>query len=189
LHHFSKLLAYAALWAIAVGLALCGVASAQQDTGGGGDNGQPQFGNFGLVAGQVARCVNGAELPASNVAVGVDGGSSQLARTDDGGMFLITLPPGQYTVIATADDGGAMRPYVPVEVGEVLDIGILDIGGGLAGCGTTDAVTLPALPTFTPAPTPTVEPTPTPTATPTPPPPTPTPEPTPSEDMGGGDAG
>ena len=188
MQHLSRLSAPAALWAIAVGLALCGVANAQQDTGGGGDAGQSQIGNFGLVQGQVARCVNGAEVPAKNVAVGVDGGSSQLARTDDNGLFLISLPAGQYTVIATADDGAATRPYVPVEVGELLDIGILDIGGGLAGCGTGDAVTQPALPTFTPTPTPTVEPTATPTATPAPTA-TPTPEPMPSEDTGGGDAG
>jgi hypothetical protein len=180
-----------AVWAIAVGLTLSGgVASAQQDNGGGGDTGG-QLGNFGLLSGQVARCVNGAELPAKNVAVGVDGGSAQLARTDDNGLFLVSLPPGTYTVIATAEDGAATRPYVPVDPGEVLDIGILDIGGGLAGCGTVEAVTQPALPTFTPTAVPTVEPTPIPQPTATPvPPPTPTPEPTPSEDdMGGGDAG
>jgi carboxypeptidase family protein len=168
----------AALSAMAFGLAFGSVAMAQ-DSGQGGAPG-PVLQNFGLIEGQVARCVNGAEVPARNVAVGIDGGSSQLAHTDDNGAFLVSLPPGQYTVIATADDGAATRPYVPVEVGEVLDIGILDIGGGLAGCGTGDAVTQPVLPTFTPTPTPTLEPpTATPTATPTV---TPTPEATPMPD-------
>jgi hypothetical protein len=60
---------------------------------------------------------------------------------------------------------------VPVEQGETLDIGILDIGGGVAGCGPAEEVTAPVLPTFTPTALPTIAPptpTPAPTATPVP---------------------
>ncbi len=163
----------AALAALAIGLALVGIARAQED--GGGAN----VFSSGIIEGMVARCVNGVETPARAIAVGVEGGSPQLARTDDTGGFLLALPPGQYTITATAADGFASRPYVPVEVGETLDIGILDIGGGVAGCGLADEVTAPMLPTFTPTAMPTLEPpTPTPTAVPIP---TPTPEPMPDE--------
>ena len=108
----------------------------------------------GVVTGEVARCVNGAEQPAAQVAVGVDGGSASLARTDANGQFLLALPAGQYTVIATASDGTASRQYVPVEGGQSLDIGVLDIGGGVAGCGPDSDITAPVLPTFTPTPLP-----------------------------------
>jgi hypothetical protein len=63
------------------------------------------------------------------------------------------LPPGQYTIIATATDGTASRQYVPVETGQSLDIGVLDVGGGVAGCGPDSDITAPILPTFTPVPT------------------------------------
>ena len=174
-----NILAFGALAAVIAGLAFGGVVSAQ-DTGQGGTD--QSIANFGLIEGQVERCINGVETPAKNVFIGIDGGSTQLARSDDNGLFLLSLPPGQYTVIATAEDGAATRPYVPVEVGEALDIGILDIGGGLAGCGTAEALQ-PALPTFTPTAVPTVEPTATPPPTPAP---TATPVPAPAD---GGDMG
>jgi len=158
----------AALSALALGLALFSVARAQDEG----------FGQQGLIQGAVARCVNGVETPASNVDVGIEGGSSRLARTGDDGGFFLSLPPGTYTITATAPDGFASRPYVPVEAGSglPLDIGILDIGGGVAGCGLPEDVTAPALPTFTPTAVATaVAPTPTP-----PPPPTATPVPAPA---------
>jgi Carboxypeptidase regulatory-like domain len=158
--------------ALALGLALHGIARAQAD--------QPA--DVGLLTGEVARCVNGAEQPAAQVSIGIEGGAASLTRTDSNGEFFLPLPPGQYTVIATASDGTASRQYVPVEVGQTLDIGILDIGGGVAGCGPDSDITAPVLPTFTPTPTPTPEaatPTATPTATPAP---TSTPTPDPAMD-------
>lgn len=162
----------AALSALALGLALFSVARAQ-DSGG--------ISQGGLVEGAVARCINGVETPAPNVDVGIEGGSSKLARTGDDGGFFLSLPPGTYTITATAPDGFASRPYVPVEAGSgfPIDIGILDIGGGVAGCGLPDQVTAPALPTFTPTAVATAVP---PTATPVPPPPTATPVPAPATD-------
>jgi hypothetical protein len=142
--------------------------------------------DMGLIVGEVARCVNGAEQAAAQVSVGVEGGASSLARTDSGGQFFLPLPPGQYTITATAADGSASRQYVPVEAGQALDIGILDLGGGVAGCGPDSAITAPVLPTFTPTmtavpvlATPTVVATPQPTLAPATPTPEPASEPTP----------
>ncbi len=149
--------------ALMVGLVLGGVASAQQD--------QPVSPSqtSGVILGMVARCVNATEQPAGQVAVGVEGGSATLARTDSSGQFSLALPPGQYTIVATAADGTASRQYVPVEAGAALDIGVLDIGIGFASCGPDADTEAPALPTFTPTPVPDVPtPTPTPDATPTP---------------------
>lgn len=129
----------------------------------------------GLIMGEVDRCINGAETPASQVAVGVAGGSGNLARTDANGQFFIALPPGQYTVVANADDGtSANRQYVPVDAGQALDIGILDLGGGLSGCGLDSDITAPILPTFTPTASPAAADVATPTPAPTTPPATPT---------------
>ena len=89
-------------------------------------------------------------------------------------------PRAQYTITATAPTASASRPYVPVEAGSglPLDIGILDLGGGVAGCGRPISVTAPVLPTFTPTAAPTAVPAvPPPTPTPVPPPPTATPAP------------
>ena len=164
----------ASMMALAIGLAAHGVARAQGDA---------PVSLVGVVTGMVAYCVNGAEQPAAQVAVGVEGGSASLAHTDANGEFLLALNAGQYTVIATASDGTASRPYVPVEGGQALDIGILDIGGGVAGCGPDSDITAPVLPTFTStpaAPTP-APPTPVPTAQPVPSS-TPAPEPSAPDD-------
>ena len=108
----------------------------------------------GQVVGEVAVCNNSSEFPAPNVAVGVDGGQLDMARTDTRGQFSIALAPGEYTIVATADDGStASRFEVPVTEGETLDIGIIDLHAGIAGCGfDTD---LPAVPLISPTPTPT----------------------------------
>jgi hypothetical protein len=146
----------ASVVALAVGFALVGVATAQ------GLQAQ-QTADSGLVEGGVARCVNGAEQPAGGVVVGVDGGAA--VRSDSNGNFLLMLPPGTYTVNASAQDGVASRQYVSVDAGATIDIGNLDLGGGISGCGPDSDVTQPVLPTFTP------------TATAVPEPPAPTPQP------------
>jgi hypothetical protein len=145
----------------------------------------------GVVLGEIDRCNNGTETPVGGVNVGIDGGSGSLTKTDEGGQFVLNLAEGTYTVTATADDGSTTsRPYVPVEGGVAIDIGIMDLGGGLGGCGTDSSVTGPALPTFTPTATVVVEPTAPPaTATPVPPPPTPTVAATPVPDDSGDTAG
>jgi hypothetical protein len=161
----------ASLLALVLGFNSYGLASAQDGT--------PA--DVGLIVGEVARCVNGAEQAAEQVSVGVEGGGSSLARTDSGGQFFLSLPPGQYTITATAADGSASRQYVPVEAGQALDIGILDLGGGVAGCGPDAAITAPILPTFTPTMTPVpVVATPTPQPAPATPTPAPATEPTPA---------
>lgn len=161
----------ASVVALAVGFALVGVAAAQ------GLQAQ-QTADSGLVEGGVARCVNGAEQPAGGVVVGVDGGAA--VRSDSNGNFLLMLPPGMYTVNASAQDGVASRQYVSVDAGATIDIGNLDLGGGISGCGPDSDVTQPVLPTFTPTATAVpVQPTPTPqpSATPVPVPPAPADQP------------
>ncbi|MBV8717534.1 MAG: carboxypeptidase regulatory-like domain-containing protein [Chloroflexi bacterium] len=172
--------------AIALGLSLTlfGVAYAQQ-----GQQAQPA----GVVLGEVDRCNGANETPAPGVSVGIDGGPAKLATTDSNGQFALNVAAGTYTVIASADDGSTTsRQYVPVEGGVTIDIGILDLGGGVGGCGGLDSGPPPApapaavQPTLTPTAAPTLPP---PTATPVPPPPpTPTPEVTPepaATDTGG----
>ena len=140
----------ASVLALALGMALHGVATAQGTA--------PASPDPGMVTGQVARCINGAETPAGQVAVGIEGGSGALARTDSNGEFFLSLPPGQYNVIATAIDGSASRQYIPVDSGQSLDIGILDIGGSVSGCGPDTDITAPVLPTLVPTLAPTPEP-------------------------------
>jgi hypothetical protein len=172
--------------ALVVALSLNAIATAQQDQ-------VPPIGDPsqapGLLEGAVIRCVNGAQQPAVGAAVGVEGGSLT-AKTDQDGHFFLALPPGQWTVVAVTSDGSASRPYVPVESNQLLEIGVLEIGGGMAGCGPDSDLVAPVLPTFTPtatavpeAPTPT--PAPTAQATPTPMPMLPAepePEPEPESD-------
>jgi len=157
--------------AFGIGLTLFGVGYAQD---------APPPG--GIITGEVARCVNGAETPAGSVAVGIAEGGSRLAFTAADGSFFLALPAGQYTVIAMSDDGtSAMRAYVPVEVGALLDIGILDLGTGLSGCGPdAPASALPGVPLSPPLPDQQQQPAPTPTpgplGTPTPVPAPPAPD-------------
>jgi hypothetical protein len=172
----------ASVVALALGLVLTGVVSAQETVQ-----------SPGLVIGQVARCVNGNETPAAGIAVGVEGGGANLAQTDSTGAFLLALPPGSYTIVIVAE-GGANRQYVPVEPGTVLDIGILDLGGGLAGCGPDEIVTAPVVPTFTPTAVPvevvpTATPLPTATPVPTPVPAPAVEEPAPVEEPAAEEAG
>jgi hypothetical protein len=148
------------------GLLMAGIASAQEVP-------PAPSATAGLIVGMVARCVAGAEQPAVGASVGYEGGPSALARTDSAGEFVMALPPGQYTILANAEDGSASRQYVPVEAGATVDIGVLDIGGGVAGCGPDTNTEAPPQPTVTPTPevptpTPTALPTATPTATPPP---------------------
>ncbi len=159
---------------LGLGLVFSGVAYAQQTQS------QPA----GVILGEVDRCNGGNETPAPGVSVGIDGGPAKLAMTDSTGEFVLNVAAGTYTVIATADDGStASRQYVPVEGGISIDIGVIDLGGGVTGCGGFDSGPAPApapaqaQPTLTPTAIPTVVPTlPPPTNTPVPPPPTPTPD-------------
>ena len=90
----------------------------------------------GQVVGEVANCNNSSEVPAANVAVGVVGGQPDITRTDSDGAFSITLAAGEYTIVATADDGSTVSRFsVPVMDGQLLDIGILDLNAGVTGCG------------------------------------------------------
>jgi hypothetical protein len=145
---------------LAVGLALVTVSSAQAQS------------SAGFIVGEVDKCVGGNETPVAGVAVGIAGGDASLARTDQMGLFVLALAPGQYTVTATADDGAtATRPYIPVGADEQLDIGVLELAGGCAGSDISALPTALAQATVAPTAAATVAP----TATPVPPSPTPAP--------------
>jgi hypothetical protein len=159
-----------AMVALSLGLTSFGVAHAQQ-------------GGTGVVLGEVDRCVNGTETPAPGVSVGIAGGNLKIVSTDGAGDFVLPLPPGEYTVQATTDDGtSGSRPYVPVEANSSLDIGVLELAGGCGDIGAPAPAPAPAPAQPTVAPTATAEPA-TPTPVPTPPPPTATPVPTPAPDQ------
>jgi hypothetical protein len=139
--------------ALLLGLSLSGSALAQQ---------APDAPPPGLIEGQVVVCINGNDIPAANATITVEGGTA-VNRPDKDGYFYVAVPAGQWTVIATTNEG-TVRRLVPVQGGEILDIGLLEIGGGLLGCGVDSSALL--------------QPTPGPTATavpPTPVPPTPVP--------------
>jgi hypothetical protein len=158
--------------ALGLGMTLIGVVYAQDVSG-------------GVILGQVTRCTNGTETPAAGVSVSVQGASAS-AQTDSSGQFVLQVPEGQYTVVATASDGATTNlQNVPISGGLALDIGAMALNADAGGCG--DASTAPpqaqataataATPAATSAPT-----APAPTATavpPTPPPPTATTVPTP----------
>src|SRR5690348_5235454 len=154
--------------ALTLACALSGIAYAQEDTG------TETPGNAGVVLGEVDRCGGGKETPASGIAVGIQEGSTSITKTDANGQFVLQIAPGTYTVIATGSDGSvALRPYVPVETGVAIDIGVLDLGMGAGDCGFESAPA-PAAPAATAVPaSPTAEP-----ATPVPPTATPAPPPT-----------
>jgi hypothetical protein len=116
---------------------------------------------LGEVTGEVARCAGSLELPAPDATVGVQNGQTDMAHADGTGSFSIALTPGEYNIVATAADGSttALRDNVPVVADQVLDIGILDLGAGIVGCGddtagqgllTATPTAAPLLPTITP---------------------------------------
>ena len=96
--------------ALALGLALVGVASAQATQ---------QTSDAGLLVGEVARCVNGAEQPAPQRRASASmGGSGALARTRLGRPVL----PARCRRASTRSRHGDRRDvpvgqYVPVEAG------------------------------------------------------------------------
>jgi hypothetical protein len=146
--------------ALSLALASIGVAHAQQG------------GGAGVLLGEVDKCVNGNETPTAGVSIGVAGANGALAKSDANGQFALTLAPGQYTIQATSDDGTtALRPYVPVEAGGQLDIGVLELAGGCLKNDIGGAAPAPAPAQAQPTAQPTVAPTAAPvpaTATPVP---------------------
>ena len=94
---------------------------------------------FGTVVGSVSNCQNGAQQPASLVTVQASGTSASALTDEDGAFQLTTVPaPGTYTI--SVSDGGATaaRSYVPVAPGETIDVGTLELGASLLGCGDDD---------------------------------------------------
>jgi hypothetical protein len=123
----------------------------------------------GVVSGVVARCVNGDDSPLAQVGVGVQGGTPSLVRSNSAGVFQLFLAPGQYTVVATLDDGStAAVSFVPVTAGQTIDIGYLEFGAGPFGCGGDAGGGAAAAATVAPTAT-SVPPTAVPTATSVPP--------------------
>lgn len=107
---------------VAASLFGASVASAQQ---------APTNGNDGMVIGRVAECVNGSAQPLANAQVGVEG-TDLSATTDQSGQFVLTLPAGNYTIVALNTNlGQAARPGVPVTQDQTVDIGMLDLGSGV----------------------------------------------------------
>jgi hypothetical protein len=134
--------------------------------------------NTGLIVGIVAKCVNNVEQPLQGASVTVSGLGMNII-TDSNGQFALALPAGQYTVTVNSSDGTSSRPNIPLDAGEILDVGTLDVGpAAVTGCGPdeqqlTPSPTPSALPTLELTPTPTSVP---PTATPVPPTATPVPD-------------
>ena len=137
-----------------------------------------------VVVGIVANCVNDVEQPIQGASVNATG-SSLNAITDQNGQFALGLAPGTYTINVTSTAGNGTRPNVPVDAGELLDVGTIDVGqAAITGCGPEDTP-VPAAPAATAAPTeaPTVAPTVAPTATAVPPTAVPTATTAPSTDQ------
>jgi hypothetical protein len=129
----------ASAFALVLALVTSGIALAQEQA------------TTGTVVGEVDRCTNGQDIPALGVSVGVQGGSTNMAQTDANGQFTIALAPGEYTVVATADDGSSVnRQYVPVAVDQSVDIGVLELNTTVLGCGVSLA-DLSATPTPVPS--------------------------------------
>lgn len=89
--------------------------------------------NLGVVEGIVTDCTNGPEQAVYNATVNADRNDLKV-RSDLNGKFTLILPSGTYTIIATDPNGTTSRQYIPVDAGQTIDIGTLDIGGGYAGC-------------------------------------------------------
>jgi hypothetical protein len=126
----------------------------------------PPGGANGVIVGLVAKCVNNVEQPLQGASVQAESGYAIV--TDQNGQFAFSLPAGNYNLTVTSSDGNGSRPNVPVIAGQLLDVGIIDVGpAAIMGCG---AEAQPAAPTATPVPATAV-----PTDTPVPPSPTPLP--------------
>jgi hypothetical protein len=127
----------------------------------------------GVLVGEVDKCVNNVEQPLAGASVSAESGYAIV--TNSNGQFAMGLPEGQYTITVTSTDGNASRPNVPVMAGQIIDIGIIDVGAAaITGCGPdTDTQAEPTA-TATVAPTATATPVP---PSPTPLPPTATPQP------------
>ncbi len=89
--------------------------------------------SFGVVQGTVTDCTDGPELFVYNAAVSAEG-NDLVVKSGIDGNFVLPLPPGNYTIVARNYNGTAVRRYVPVDANETIDIGTLDIGGGITGC-------------------------------------------------------
>ena len=94
--------------------------------------------SLGVVEGVVTDCTNGPEQAAYGATVMAQGDMAQgdelQVKTDLNGKFVLPLSPGTYTVVVTDYNGTANRQYVPVDSGQTIDIGTVDIGGGITGC-------------------------------------------------------
>ncbi len=88
--------------------------------------------NLGVVEGIVTDCTNGPEQFVYNATVMAEGNEVQV-KSDLNGQFALPLFAGIYTITATDPNGSATRHYVPVDAGQTIDIGILDISTGM-GC-------------------------------------------------------
>jgi hypothetical protein len=94
---------------------------------------------FGAVRGEVATCQNSAEQPAAGVTVQAEGTSATTLTNEDGDFSLTQVPaPAVYTIAASSGDSTTDRQHVPVAPGETIDIGMLQFGAGIYGCGNED---------------------------------------------------
>src|SRR5579884_406265 len=95
----------------------------------------------GTITGTVVRCVNAAEQPLPGVRISE---STGLASTvaDPHGQFLLSLPPGQYTLLV--GDSAATAYAVAVAANQDTPIGTLGVGGNVAGCGGLVAPVVPS---------------------------------------------
>lgn len=88
-----------------------------------------------IVEGFVWLCQDNNDVPVSGAQLIVDG--QVRTQTDDNGEFAFQLPPGNYTVVATDGTHTGQRYYVPLQAGDILDIGAIELDKHAAvfGCG------------------------------------------------------
>jgi hypothetical protein len=158
--------------------AVCAIALAAATSASAAAQGVPQ--NAGVVVGIVANCVNNVEQPIQGASVNATGSSLNVI-TDQNGQFALGLAPGTYTIDVTSVAGNGSRPNVPIDAGELLDVGTIDVGSAaMTGCGAEDTpAPAPGAATAAPTAAPTVVP----TATPVPPTPVPSATSAPSPDQ------
>jgi Carboxypeptidase regulatory-like domain len=121
---------------------LCAVALAAASAAGVAAQGVPP--DAGIVVGLVANCVNNVEQPIQGASVNATGSSLDVI-TDQNGQFALGLPAGTYTINVSSSAGNGSRPSVPVDAGELLDVGTIDVGpAAVTGCGPEEAVQTPA---------------------------------------------